>query len=143
MILEISSNKTFAYTTADTIKINELNSNSLNLAYSDPTKALEIVKKTINYSRKVNFPKGEIQALIRRGIIYDVLSDTKNALKAYEEALLIARKVDYKKGEGSILNNIGLIYMNQHNLSEARIYFQKAFEKIEEQWQNALYPPNR
>jgi signal transduction histidine kinase len=131
LILEISSNKTFAYTTADTIKINELNSNSLNLAYSDPTKALEIVKKTINYSRKVNFPKGEIQALIRRGIIYDVLSDTKNALKAYDEALLIARKVDYKKGEGSILNNIGLIYMNQHNLSEARIYFQKAFEIFE------------
>ncbi len=127
-VLGLFSNAVFAYTSADTIKINELNAKSLDLAYSNPNQGLKIVKETIELSKKTGFAKGEIQALIRRGIIYDVLSKTANALEAYEEALQISRKVGYKKGEGSILNNIGLIYMNQHNLSEARIYFQQAFD---------------
>ena len=125
------SRNALAYTTYDTLKINALNVKSLDLAYSNPKKGLEIIKETILLSRKVGFAKGEIQALIRRGIIYDVSSNTENALKAYQEALILSRKEKYKKGEGSILNNIGLIYMNQHNLKEARIYFQKAFEIFE------------
>ncbi len=130
-VFGLISNAVFAYTTADTNKINDLNAKSLELAYSDPTYGLKIVKETLELSKKVGFTKGEIQALIRRGIIYDVLSNSASALQAYEEALQISRKVGYKKGEGSILNNIGLIYMNQHNLSNARIYFQKAFEIFE------------
>ncbi len=137
-VFGLFTNTVFSFTTADTIKINKLNAKSLELAYSDPILGLKIVKETIELSKKTGFSKGEIQALIRRGIIYDVLSKTTNALEAYEEALLISRKVGYKKGEGSILNNIGLIYMNQHNLTEARIYFQKAFDIFESLQNNQL-----
>ncbi len=117
-----------AYTTADTNKINELNVKSLDLAYSDPKAALEMVKETIELSRQVKFTKGEIMALIRRGIIYDVISRPEEAVEAYQQALVLSRKTKYQKGEGSALNNIGLIYMDQHKLKEARVYFQQAYD---------------
>lgn len=114
--------------TSDTNKINALNVQSLDLAYSDPQKGLEVVKQTIQLSRKAGFTKGEIMALIRRGIIYDVTFKPEKAIAAYGEALELSRKARYKKGEGSSLNNIGLIYMNQHDLSKAMDYFQQAHD---------------
>jgi|GEM_PF-1585980 len=120
------------YTTADTIQVNAWNDRALELAYSDPQEGLEYVQKSIALSRKSGFSKGEIKALIRRGIIYDVLSKSGKAIQAYEEALALSRLRKYKKGEGSSLNNLGLIYMNRHELSKAMVLFQQALELFTE-----------
>jgi signal transduction histidine kinase len=118
----------FAYTSADTNQVNAWNDLALDLAYSDPHQGLVYVQKSIALSRESSFSKGEIKALIRRGIIYDVLSKSGKAVDAYEEALALSRKTHYQKGEGSSLNNLGLIYMNQHDLSKAMYFFQQATE---------------
>lgn len=122
------SQHALAYSTADTVLINQLNAESLELAYSNPKKGLDLVQKTIALSRKTGFTKGEIMALIRRGIIFDVTSEPEKAIQAYQEALALSRKTNYKKGEGSALNNIGLIQMYQHKLTEARVHFQQAHD---------------
>lgn len=118
----------FAGIAADTNKINELNAQALDLAYSDPEEALQVVRQTIRLSRKAGFTKGEIMALIRRGIVFDVTSRPAEAITAYNEALALSRKTHYLKGEGSALNNIGLIYLNQNELSKAMIHFQQAHD---------------
>lgn len=117
-----------AQSAADTNRINALNEKSLDLAYSDPEQALALVKQTIQLSRKAQFTKGEIMALLRRGIVFDVTGKPGEAVEAYQEALKLSRKAGYAKGEGSSLSNIGLVYMNQHKLGEARIYFQQAYD---------------
>ena len=127
-IIEVFSNISFSNIYPDTNTVNDLNAQALDLAYSNPQRALQIVRQTVALSQKIDFKKGEIQALIREGIIFDVLSKTDEAIQSYNKALKISRSVGYKKGEGSILNNIGLIYMDQHDLTKARIYFQQAFD---------------
>lgn len=120
----------FAYSTKDTILINQWNEKSLELAFSDPKEGLKIIEKTIAFCQKTGFVKGEAMAYIRRGITYDVISKPDEAIAAYRRAIELAQTVDYPKGEGSALNNIGLILMAENRLPEARVYFQKAFDII-------------
>lgn len=122
------NSQTFAFSTNDTILINQLNEKSLKLAFSNPKEGLKIIEKTIAFCQKKGFIKGEAMAYIRRGITYDVLSKPDQAIEAYRTAIHLAQKIDYPKGEGSAYNNIGLILMAENRLTEARIYFQKAFD---------------
>lgn len=128
ILVSVPFSGVFGYTTADTNQINQLNAQALEYAYSNPQKGLALIEKIIALSRQKNFGKGEAMALIRKGIILDVISKPDASIQAYKEALVLAKKLDYKKGIGSIYNNIGLILMNQHKLSEARSYFQQAFD---------------
>lgn len=122
------NSQTFAFSTNDTILINQWNEKSLKLAFSNPKEGLKIIEKTIAFCQKKGFIKGEAMAYIRRGITYDVLSKPDQAIEAYRTAIHLAQKIDYPKGEGSAYNNIGLILMAENRLTEARIYFQKAFD---------------
>lgn len=122
------NSQVFAYSTNDTILINQWNEKSLELAFSNPKEGIKIIEKTIAFCQKTGFIKGEAMAYIRRGITYDVMSKPDKAIEAYRAAIHLAQKIDYPKGEGSALNNIGLILMAENRLTEARIYFQKAFD---------------
>lgn len=114
----------------DTNTVNTLNDRALDLAYSDPGKAMELAEKALQTARQLHFAPGEIRALIRKGIIYDVQSKNKEAIAMYEESLALSKKNDYKKGIASNLNNLGLIYWKMSELEKATSHFNRAYERF-------------
>lgn len=113
---------------ADTNTVNRLNDQAFELAYSDPSRAMELAEKALKEARRLKFVPGEIRALIRKGIIFDVQSKSKEAIAMYEESLAISRRNNYKKGIASNLNNLGLIYWKNSELEKATNHFNRAYE---------------
>lgn len=111
----------------DTNTVNKWNDQALNLAYTDPDKAMEIAEKSLKASRKIGFARGEVRALIRKGIVYDIQSKNEDAIRMYQESLQLARKTNDKKAIASNLNNLGLIFWKDNRLTDALSYLNKAY----------------
>lgn len=116
LFLSLSS---FVLGTVDTNTVNKWNEQALNLAYTNPYKAMEIADKALEASRKIGFARGEVRALIRKGIVYDVQSRNEEAIKMYQQSLALARKTNDKKAIASNLNNLGLIFWKNNQLTKA------------------------
>lgn len=111
----------------DTNTVIQLNAKALELAYSQPDSALLIAKKSLEAARQLNYTYGEVRALIRMGIVYDVQSKDSLATEMYLASLGIAEKCADSSGIASNYNNLGLIYWKQNLLSNALEYFSKAY----------------
>ncbi len=112
---------------ADTNKVNKWNQEALDLAYSDPKRAMELAEKALELSKKLSFSRGEVRALIRKGIVYDVQSKNDLAIDMYKQSLKLARKTNDQKAIASNLNNLGLIYWKKSELTEALTYLNRAY----------------
>ena len=110
----------------DTNAINKVNDRILNLCYEKPEQALKDCEKVIMRSQKCKYIPGEVRALIRIGICYDVLSKSELSIASYEKALAVSEKHGYLKGIASCENNLGLIYWRKNNLKRAIQSFHKA-----------------
>lgn len=117
----------FVYGEVDTNTVNKWNDQALNLAYTDPYKAMEIAEKALKASQKIGFSRGEVRALIRKGIIYDVQSKNEEAIGMYNQSLELARKTNDKKAIASNLNNLGLIFWKNNRLTKALSYLNRAY----------------
>lgn len=121
------------YKQSDSIEICKLNQLAFDKAYENPKEAISYANKALSLSKKKDFYFGEIRALLRIGIIYDVQDKDSLALKNINEALKISRRVYDSLGIASCHNNIGLIHWKQGELQKAIISLRKAyfiFEKI-------------
>lgn len=119
----------------DTNEINKENDRILGLCYEKPDQALKDCEKVIARSQTCNYIPGEVRALIRKGICYDVLSKSEQSIASYKKALAVSKKHGYLKGIASCENNLGLIYWRQNNLKRAIQSFHKAklyFEKMDD-----------
>lgn len=116
----------------DTTAINDLNQQALDLAYSEPKKGFEIAQQALDAARRIGFSRGEVRALIRMGIIYDVQSNNKKAIEMYEQSLDLSKKTNDRKGVASNLNNLGLIYWKVNDLNKALNYFFRAYHLFRE-----------
>jgi len=119
----------------DTNRINKENDRILELCYEKPQEALKACRKVIVQSQECAFYPGEVRALIRMGICYDVLSKPDQAILFYQKARTVAQKNNYIKGIASCENNLGLIYWRLNDLKRAIHSFHEAklsFEKMED-----------
>lgn len=119
----------------DTNAINKENDRILNLCYEKPEQALKDCEKVITRAQKCKYIPGEVRALIRTGICYDVLSKSDLSIASYKKALAVSKEHGYLKGIASCENNLGLIYWRQNNLKRAIQSFHKAklfFEKMDD-----------
>lgn len=115
------------FSQADTNMVNKWNQEALDLAYSDPKRAMELSEKALKLSQKLSFSRGEVRALIRKGIVYDVQSKSDEAIEMYELSLKLAKKTNDQKAIASNLNNLGLIYWKRSELTEAMTYLNRAY----------------
>ncbi|MBI3239351.1 MAG: sensor histidine kinase [Flavobacteriia bacterium] len=115
------------FSQADTNAVNTWNQEALDLAYSQPKRAMKIAEKALVESRRLNFARGEVRALIRMGIIYDVQSKNDQAIDMYEQSLQLAKKTKDQKAIASNLNNLGLIYWKNSELTKALTYLNRAY----------------
>lgn len=111
----------------DTTTIVKWNDEALELAYSNPKEALIVAGKSLKASRDLGFKRGEVRALIRFGIIYDVTAKNKLAIKYYKKSLQLSYKTNDTRGIGSNLNNLGLIYYKVSEFQSALNYFHRAY----------------
>lgn len=133
LLLNLSFFKGFSQ--CDTNKINSENDRILELCYENPREALKACEKVIVQSQECAFYPGEVRALIRMGICYDVLSKPDRAISYYQKARAVAEKNKYLKGVASCENNLGLIYWRLNDLKRAIYSFHEAklaFEKMED-----------
>ncbi len=123
------------YAQCDTNKINKENDRILELCYEKPDNALKACEKVIKQSQECKFYPGEVRALIRKGICYDVLSKPDQAIIFYKKARTVSQKNKYIKGVASCENNLGLIYWRLNDLKRAIHSFHEAklaFELMED-----------
>lgn len=111
----------------DTTTVNNWNQQALDLAYSEPQKAFAIAQKALAEARRLGFTRGEVRALIRMGIVYDVQSNNDKAIDMYEQSLTLAKKTRDTKGIASNYNNLGLIYWKINDLKTALDYLFSAY----------------
>lgn len=115
------------FSQADTNAVNTWNQEALDLAYSEPKRAMKSAEKALAESKRLKFARGEVRALIRMGIIYDVQSKNDQAIDMYEQSLQLAKKTKDQKAIASNLNNLGLIYWKNSELTEALTYLNRAY----------------
>lgn len=120
----------------DTNEVIKFNQQALNLAYSKPDSAMILAQHSLKLARDINYPHGEIRALIRIGIIYDVLSKDSMATESYIQSLSLAENANDTAGIASNLNNLGLIHWKQNQLLKALDYFNEAYEMFRIKNQN-------
>jgi len=116
-----------SYGQTDTATINKWNDRALDLAYSDPAEGFKVATKSLREARAAHFSRGEVRALIRLGIIYDVQSNDAKAIEMYKLSLALAEKTKDKKGIASNLNNLGLIYYKTNDFSNALKFFNEGY----------------
>ena len=101
--------------------------------YDDYNKAMEIYKKTLNQSEKLD-DKRNIAILIRKmGVIYFRRNhDYKKALDYFNRSLEISMLIDDKSLISLALNNIGATYGKQNNDDKEIEYYTRALQVAEE-----------
>ena len=133
LLLLILSNNCFCLAPkCDTNEVNNANDKILEMVYNEPTKALKLAKKNAEQAKICKHAVGEIRAVIRQGIAYEMLSKNKEAIIAYESAIQLSIQNKYVKGEASCYNNIGLIYWNNGDFKNALTYYFKALRVFEQ-----------
>ena len=101
--------------------------------YDDFDKAMEIYKKTLNQSEKLD-EKRNIAIVIRKmGVIYFRRNhDYKKALDYFLRSLELSELIDDKSLISLALNNIGVIYDNQNKKDKSLVYHTRAMKIAEE-----------
>lgn len=111
----------------DTNTVNAWNDRALDLAYSNPGEGMRVAHLALKASRGLHFSRGEVRALIRMGIIYDVISRNEDAIRLYKQSLELAEKTSDLRAIASNLNNLGLIYLKMNRFNTSLKYFNRAY----------------
>ncbi len=85
-----------------------------------------IARKAIELSQQINFPRGEVRALISLGTGFDTKGDLPEALEQNFQGLAIAEKNKLLLEKSICLSNIGDIFWDLNDFPRAISYFQQA-----------------
>ncbi|MGJ8684968.1 MAG: tetratricopeptide repeat-containing sensor histidine kinase [Nonlabens sp.] len=118
---------------SDSLKIDQLHKDFFKYVYSRPDVARTISDFTVNQTSEEKSAFLHTQALIRKGIYYDVTSKKDSALLLYDQAYAIAAPRKDFISMGNVYNDKGLVYWNRDELERAMQQFIKganAFEQV-------------
>jgi signal transduction histidine kinase len=115
----------------DSLKIDQLHKDFFKYVYSKPEVAMAIADYTISNINLNKQPFQKAQALIRKGIYYDVISKKDSALILYDLAMDIAAPRKDYISMGNVYNDKGLVYWNRDQLEMAMEQYVKGAEVFE------------
>lgn len=121
------------FSQCDTNQINSLNDRIMEVVYETPKKALKLSEENALNAEKCGHFVGQIRAVIRKGIAYDLMNEFNKSIVEYKNALAISKRESYQKGIASCQNNIGLIFWKMGNLNSALKYLQDAESSFKKQ----------
>lgn len=94
----------------------------------DNEKALDLLNKSLNLRKQVNYKAGIAESLNNIGVIFQLRGDFPKTLEYYHRSLKIYEEINDKEGIALCLNNIGSIYKNLNNHQKAMEYFRKSLK---------------
>jgi tetratricopeptide (TPR) repeat protein len=115
----------------DTNQVNILRGLCLAYRQVKPDSALFFSVKALDLSRKLNFTKGEVDALLNLSAISRIQGDVAKSLKYLLMALGIIEQKAPLMDKSNIWNGIGLIYLDIKDHPKALEYFRKALLSTE------------
>lgn len=83
-------------------------------------------QRALALSRSINFPKGEVRALLAISIYFTITSNLPKSLEAGLKALQIAQQHNLKTDQAFALIRLGNVYLSRINYREALTYYQRA-----------------
>lgn len=102
------------------------------LKYSDPTKAIEYGKQSVEIAERKNFPAVKAHALNSIGVTYWAKGSYDTAQIYLTQVGEIYKGLKNKKGEAMTYSNLGLIFQNQGNYQKALEYGLQGIGLLEE-----------
>ncbi|WP_124980192.1 ATP-binding protein [Nonlabens xiamenensis] len=115
----------------DSLQYQELNQNFFKYVYSQPKVAKALAEEVMARTSPTDYPYLHTQALIRKGIYYDVTSKKDSALLLYDQAFAIAAPRKDYISMGNVHNDKGLVYWKQDKLEMAMSEYVKGAEAFE------------
>ncbi len=107
-------------------KLRKLNSLAWDIAFYDLKKGLELAKKGLEESKKINFPEGQLRFHNTLATIYQDLGDYDISLENHLAGLEIAEKIGEKKFLGPIYSNLASLYKALQDTANTRKYMENA-----------------
>jgi len=102
---------------------------------SKPDSAMLLFRQGEQLSRKLNFLRGESNAIDGEGNVFDVTGNYPKALSCYLVALKIDEKRNKPRAIANVLGNIGLVYSNEGDYRQCINYTLRA-KKVDENAHN-------
>ena len=115
----------------DTLKVNLLNKQAIKFKGASPGKMIEYGKRALILSQKLNYKKGQVQALDNIGNGYSLINNYDKALENYLKSLKIKENIFNEIEIIVTLDNIGDTYENLSKYDKALEYHLKSL-KIKE-----------
>ena len=117
----------------DSLKVMQIFDSAYLLEITHPDSAINLYKKGIVLSEKINFRLGTGKGLQYTGIVFSDQGKYDSAVRYYLQSLEIFKDIGYKKGIGSTFVNLGNVYQRQAMYTDAvNEYIEgiKIFEEI-------------
>ena len=119
-------------TSVDTLKVLAMDELCFHYRYTDPIKALEFGKKSLDLARKINYHNGISRATSDLGTIFSIRGEFDSSLYYYRESLKVREKIGDKKYIANALSNIGYVFDYNAIYDSALTYHLKALKIREE-----------
>lgn len=113
---------------SDTLKVQTLYFLCWEYMTSDPARALDYGKRSLELAKKMGFKKGEGTALSNMGSVYWTKGDYPNAENYYSAAMEASKEAMDSVGLSTATKNLGLVYASQGKYAEALKYLLEIIE---------------
>ncbi|MCC5918534.1 MAG: tetratricopeptide repeat protein [Cryomorphaceae bacterium] len=94
--------------------------------FSNPDSAFVLAEALFAYAETHNFPRGENQGNMIKGIAVNILGEFKDASRYYQKSLKGSQAIDDKWGISEILICFGVLYDEQSDFPRALDYYNQA-----------------
>jgi signal transduction histidine kinase len=115
----------------DTSGVNDLIRRTVAITFFNPDSGIILAKAAHDIAKKINYKKGENDALSWYGQAYYFLGDYPKALKIQFEALEFSREIKDSDGELNSLSFIGLAYKDLGQYRQALEYLKSSLQVVE------------
>ena len=123
-----SLNRLIAKATTDTAKINLANKKITILSRINIDTAINAAQQTIEEAKKINYKKGEAEALLQLATSYCNKGKFEEAHAALETSQGIFKQLKDSAGFGKMYSGYGMMYGMQSKYDSAIFYFQKVID---------------
>ena len=100
--------------------------------YSAPDSAIVLANELYDFTLKINYHTGTVDALNLKGYTLFRSGNYPEALASYNEGLKLAEQIGYKLGEADILVKIGYIYHDNEDIIRALKNYERSLKIYEE-----------
>ncbi len=92
----------------------------------DISEKLELLKKSVEVSIEMGYPRGTYMAYLEAGNVFHSLNSFSNSLSYYKKAMDVADEMSDNSMRSYCLNSIGGVYYDHENYEEAYNYYSEA-----------------